>query len=146
MLFAKHVIHWFNQRAEKDNVVIPLPKMMSLLYYSQCWYIEMVGYILFNNRIEAFEYGPVVPAVINYTNTDRHDYVELTKKQQIILEFVYVNYSHLTFDQLREFNKRKDGPWFKTVQKFGFFAAIDPDLMRSCFSKYRKEYLFVSNN
>lgn len=38
-------------------------KLQKLLYYAQAWHLALEGTPLFDDRIEAWSYGPVVPAV-----------------------------------------------------------------------------------
>lgn len=138
MIYVQHIVNWFDSSAYRDGKEISIPKMMSLLYYAQCWHMEMSGHVLFMNPIEAFEYGPVIPDV--FRNVEYDKTVELTEKQENILEFIYQNYGCLSCRQLEKLNKREDGPWYLTIKKYGYFSKISPWLMRDCFRKYREKY------
>ncbi len=41
-------------------------KLQKLLYYAQGWYLGFYGKPLFNERIEAWRHGPVVPRMFHY--------------------------------------------------------------------------------
>jgi len=56
---AKYVI---DLHVRKQAVITNL-KLQKLLYYAQGWYLAFNGEPLFNDRIEAWVHGPVVPGV-----------------------------------------------------------------------------------
>ncbi len=47
----------------KREILITNLKLQKLLYYSQAWYLAIVDRPLFDERIEAWVHGPVVPPV-----------------------------------------------------------------------------------
>jgi uncharacterized phage-associated protein len=58
-IIAKHIIATFNNSGQPITNL----KLQKLLYYSQAWYLALHGRTLFNDRIEAWIHGPVVPTV-----------------------------------------------------------------------------------
>lgn len=49
--------------ASKREIHLTNLKLQKLLYYSQAWYLAIAGKPLFDERIEAWIHGPVVPPV-----------------------------------------------------------------------------------
>ena len=61
---AKQVSHIFLYWAYREGDLITNLKLQKLLYYAQGWYIaNFKSKILFDDEIEAWQYGPVVPEV-----------------------------------------------------------------------------------
>lgn len=56
---AKHIIGVFNNSGQPITNL----KLQKLLYYSQAWHLALHGKSLFDDRIEAWVHGPVVPTV-----------------------------------------------------------------------------------
>ena len=56
---AKHFIASFQKN---ENAITNL-KLQKLLYYAQAWHLALYGTALFNDKIEAWVHGPVVPNV-----------------------------------------------------------------------------------
>jgi uncharacterized phage-associated protein len=56
---AKVILHLAGER----NISITNLKLQKLLYYSQAWHLAILKKPLFNERIEAWVHGPVVPQV-----------------------------------------------------------------------------------
>jgi uncharacterized phage-associated protein len=63
---AKHFIYLASQVFVGDNKEregITNLKLQKILYFAQAYYLAKLGKPLFSDAIEAWEYGPVVPAV-----------------------------------------------------------------------------------
>lgn len=56
---AKYIIASF----QKKNKEISNLKLQKLLYYAQAWHLVLYEEMLFNDEIEAWVHGPVVPGV-----------------------------------------------------------------------------------
>jgi uncharacterized phage-associated protein len=56
---AKHIIDSFASKGESITNL----KLQKLLYYTQAWHLALHGRVFFNDRIEAWVHGPVVPSV-----------------------------------------------------------------------------------
>lgn len=53
---------------EEDDLMTNL-KLQKLLYYEQAYHLARFGTPLFEEEIEAWKYGPVVPSVYNHYST-----------------------------------------------------------------------------
>jgi uncharacterized phage-associated protein len=68
-LQAMSVARWFVDRANRDLVDDATPegisnlKLQKLLYFAQAAHLAQTGEPLFADRIEAWKFGPVIPAV-----------------------------------------------------------------------------------
>lgn len=60
---STQIADWFIRRAfdERDNgTILTQLKLQKLLYYAYVWWLVLSGNKLFDDNIEAWEYGPVV--------------------------------------------------------------------------------------
>jgi len=60
---AFRVARFILQLAQEQKIAVSNLKLQKLLYYSQAWYLAILGKPLFHERIEAWVHGPVVPPV-----------------------------------------------------------------------------------
>jgi uncharacterized phage-associated protein len=61
MLSARDIAKYFLYRAEKDEERLSNLKLQKLVYYAQGLHLALYGKPLFNEEIEAWTYGPVIP-------------------------------------------------------------------------------------
>jgi len=59
-----HIANYFLWRAKKEGVkdITPL-KLVKLVYFTYAWYYAVYDQKLFAEKIEAWQYGPVVPSI-----------------------------------------------------------------------------------
>ena len=120
-------------------------KIQKLLYYCDGWNIAFNGRPLFQERIEAWDQGPVVADVWH----DEHRGRELPPQRSLagadlaIVEYVVKRYGHFTGEELMEMTHRED-PWRSLTNERGEVstrnAEITPDAMRGWFT-HDDEYL-----
>lgn len=60
---AREVMTWLLAWADQNDASVSNLKVQKLLYYAQGHYLGKYGRPLFNDKIEAWAHGPVVPAV-----------------------------------------------------------------------------------
>ena len=60
---ARYIIHVATPRDDEGSDFLCHMRLQKLLYYTQAWHLASAGVPLFAERIEARQYGPVVPAV-----------------------------------------------------------------------------------
>ena len=59
-----HLANYFLWRADEDNIVDMTPmKLIKLVYFSYAWNLVVFNEKLFDEKIEAWRYGPVVPSI-----------------------------------------------------------------------------------
>lgn len=60
---SKAVANYFLNLSKVDDEPLTPMKLLKLLYYAHGWYLAICGQPLLDERIEAWEYGPVVPSI-----------------------------------------------------------------------------------
>lgn len=63
MYTAKDIAEYFLYKANEDEDLISNMKVQKLLYYAQGFHLAIFGKPLFDETLEAWEHGPVVPAI-----------------------------------------------------------------------------------
>lgn len=100
-------------------------KLQKLVYYSKAWHLVWDGEPLFDERIEAWANGPVIPALYN-EHRGRYqvdvwpigDEGNLTPEQLESIEAVLRTYRKYAGWQLAELTHRED-PWRQAREKAG---------------------------
>lgn len=144
---ARKVANWFVARAAQDGKVLSIMTLLKLTYIAHGWHLETKGKPLFPNRVEAWQYGPVIPDVysafrgsgINVTGssiTEPGD--EITNEDASLLEQVYNIYGSLSAFQLSDLTHVAGGPWDITMQTGGHRATIPNELIRQHYSMKRR--------
>lgn len=87
---AKYIICYANE----NDVNVTNLKLQKLLYYAQAWYLVNFGKPLFDEKIEAWQFGPVVPVVYNEFKSFGKNPIEIENEscQKIISEPECINY------------------------------------------------------
>lgn len=94
-------------------------KLQKLLYYMQGFHLAFFNEPLFNEEIQAWAYGPVVPVVYNQFKKYRSlsinparftDDLELTPEETTVFENVYSEYSQYSAVGLMNLT-HEEGPW-----------------------------------
>lgn len=103
-------------------------KLQKLCYYSQAWSLVWDGEPMFDERIEAWVNGPVIPALYErhkgkyYINDIIGDVTSLTKVQKETIDAVLDAYGEKTSNWL-SLNTHGEAPWKRARQRAGL--AID---------------------
>lgn len=87
-------------------------QMMKLLYYAQAWSLAWDGEPLFDERIEAWRKGPVVPSM-RFTDPQPDPTVELTEEQRATIAAVVEHYGKLNGGELSKLT-HDEAPWKET--------------------------------
>ncbi len=127
--------------AEAEELICNL-KLQKLLYYMQGFHLAYFGDPMFDDEIEAWMYGPVVPTVydhfkrfgnsgIPYTG----ETITLTKEEESLFNEVYRVYSAYSAVGLMNLT-HSETPW-KSVPT-GVGSKIDQNLMKTYFMKRLK--------
>jgi len=118
-------------------------KLQKMLYYEQGFHLAYFGTPLFEESIEAWMYGPVVPAVYNkYKGNGKNGIpsdgspIELTgEKEEALFAEVYRVYGRFSAIGLMEMT-HNEKPWLETPTGEG--NVIPVDLMKSFFKSRLK--------
>ena len=104
--------------AEHGDTISNL-KLQKLLYYMQGFHLAFFDAPLFNECVEAWMYGPVVPVAFHefkkYGNrainpANYTDELELTDEQQQLFDTVYLQYNRYSASALMKMT-HTEGPW-----------------------------------
>jgi uncharacterized phage-associated protein len=119
-------------------------KLQKLLYYQQGFHLAYFGSPLFDEEIEAWMYGPVVPAVYNHfkDNDNRGiEYLEDTITLSLNEEEALFNEVHKVYGKYSAIGlmdmTHQEMPWKST--KIGVGNIITKDKLKSFFKKRIKK-------
>ena len=135
---ARQIANWFVARAKQDEIVLGLPTILKLCYIAHGWHLELLDGPLFDNRIEAWRIGPIIPDV---HGTFRKQGVNVTKPAKIrekpfdpkierFLEKVYSVYGSQSGIMLSGLTLISGGPWDIVKRVGGYYVEIPDDLIK----------------
>lgn len=64
-LTPQHIANYFLACATEERVIITPLKLMKLVYFSYAWYLYLTDTGLFNEDIQAWKHGPVIPSLFH---------------------------------------------------------------------------------
>ena len=112
-------------------------KLQKLVYYAQGFHLALFNEELFNERIEAWDHGPVVPPLYGeykcygagaIPKSDDFDSSSLTDEQKELINEVYEVYGQFSAWKLRNMT-HDETPWRDTPNS----EIIEPSKMREYF-------------
>ncbi len=119
MLTASEVARYFIlEFARRKNPISHL-KLQKLLYYAQGWHLGLYDKPLFNDRIEAWVHGPVLPGIFQeyrgyrWVNITKAEEPQVSQKIATHLNEVADAYEDLTATQLERLS-HTEKPWKDT--------------------------------
>lgn len=123
-------------------------KLQKLLYYCQGYFLAMYNKPMFNDKIEAWKYGPVVRNVYNvyseYGDLDITEEVDLDSLQLNDQKLSIIAYVWKELGELRPTTlvdkTHSETPWLKAWLNNERFRVIDLEAMRAYFSKNDPRY------
>lgn len=136
---ALHIANYLISLAnlEEEDFITNL-KLQKLLYYAQGFHLALFEKPLFTEKIEAWQYGPVVPNVYQIYNkkyesnpiAQPYDFKidQYSQETQELLDEVYEVYGQYTAPILKRFT-HQEPPWKETDLN----EEIAPDLMKAYF-------------
>ncbi len=137
---AKYLIRKF---AEDENPISHL-KLQKILYYSQAWHLALFDKALFDDPIQAWVHGPVVPSVFQQYRGCRWSAITEASDPRVAakaarhLDNVVSSYGHLSALQLERLSHSEE-PWQRARQGLSLSdpstAVISHESMRDYFSQ-----------
>lgn len=133
----QHIANYFLERAELEGRPIKPLKLIKLVYIAYGWYLALVGKRLYNEEIEAWQHGPVIPSIyhefkefgsgiINRRAYDLDlDTLESFAPQvdendaetRLVLDRVWAAYRKFSGWTLRQKTHEEDSPWSKVYKE-----------------------------
>lgn len=148
---ALDVANYLIERASRENKFLDPLMLQKLLYYAQCWSLAEHSEPLFDDDIQAWKWGPVVPVVWKaYSGRSpivpREDlfYDPLSDEQARIVEAVWCAYRDVSGTALSRMT-HKEHPWLKARGKSSEDRPSRAPLSRDLMRKAAKESLEAQN-
>lgn len=139
---AKFFIGLANDQANNDQGdLMTNLRLQKLLYFAQGWHLARYGKPLFDDEIDAWTYGPVVPSVYNAYKQHGRDGIPGTlpdmnafsDDEYALLLDVAREYDRFGTSTLVSMTHMPGSPW----SRVGGHGEISQDLIRSCFAMER---------
>lgn len=112
------------QDPDDDDCISNL-KLQKLCYYAQGFYLALKGERLFNEDLQAWQHGPVVPSLYDkYKNEGKSclkmdnnfDFKKIPEEIRELLDEVYQNYGQFSAWRLRDMT-HQESPWQTSYNK-----------------------------
>ncbi len=140
---AIHVSNFFTNKAIKENSPLSIMQALKLTYIAQGFHLSLTENSFFNDKIEAWKYGPVITNLYYHLKRIMDEKVYLIKeeqdvkvdfndKQNDILKVVFGKYAKLGAWELSELTHKTGTPWEETY-KDNPNSEIDIDLIKKHF-------------
>ena len=141
---AKEIASFYIQLLNSipDNYIDNL-KLNKILFFAQAWSLVKTGQPIFEDEIQAWDYGPVVPDVYRIYKCcgkspieeaeESFDESNLDSDELNLLIDVYRNYGIYTGWALKDITHEKGSPWFQVYEK-GKNRPIPQDMMKAYYS------------
>lgn len=162
----QHVANFMLDKAENDEIPITPLKLVKLVYIAFGWHIALTGKALFDEPIQAWKHGPVIPSIYHefkhYKNSpisSRSETIDLDtweaiipriprddKTANLILSKVWAAYKRFTAWSLREKTHENDGPWSKVYKSGVSGITIKNDDISAHYKKRIAEYINAAKN
>ncbi len=135
------IANWIISEAEKNenSEFITNLKLQKLLYYFQGFYMANFDKVLFDNDIESWQYGPVVPIVYDkfkkfgrdkLSLDNNNEIAKLNPEEEVFLSEVFNIYNQFSAIGLMELT-HNEKPWKETPHGSG--CIIDKKLLSDFF-------------
>lgn len=154
MITASTVADYFLAFANEVEELLTNLKLNKLVYYTQAWHLALFKTPIFEDKIEAWVHGPVLPAVYDtykqfkWTPIIRHDLnleeirQQFSTEQQELLDDITEIYLPKTAYELEQLTRDED-PWVSARACLAPFEAshnvITHDAMQKFFAELLKQ-------
>lgn len=160
MYTASHLANFFLDKAEEEDIGVSPMKLLKLVYIGYGWMIAVLDRAPFDEPIEAWRHGPVVPSLYHEFKhfrsnpiTTRSGNFDLDKsefkepripadddKAITVLSKVWDVYKYFDAWDLRMKTHEQDTPWSE-ASKAGRNNSIPPGKIKEHFKQKIDEYL-----
>ena len=133
-----------------ENIPLTPMKLIKLVYISYGWHLAFIGNKLFDEKIQAWKYGPVIPSLYHefkrfgkdIIDDYSHDFDEKTGELTMpntiddfsrtakVLYIVWETYKNYSGLELSEITHKPNSPWDKAIKEKGLLAEIDDEEIR----------------
>src|SRR5205085_3233952 len=134
MVRATTIANTFIELAKRDGVSITNMQLQKLVYIAHGWSLALLSRGLIQDRVEAWQWGPVIPSL--YRNLSRYGAGEvdstipmlgeqnLKPEEQALVESVWKSYNQMSAFTLSTITHQENTPWNRTVKESGLRSVI----------------------
>lgn len=129
---AKDVADYFIDRGKEEGMPVTPMKLLKLVYFAQGWHLALKDEELFDDPVEAWDYGPVIPSVYHavkrYGDEPIKEHIGEWKllpwdpisddETKEILDAVWESYSKYAPEVLSDITHMHGTPWHDLYEKF----------------------------
>jgi uncharacterized phage-associated protein len=163
--YPSSIANFFLYQSFDENIPLTPMKLIKLVYIAYGWHLAIYDKKLFDEKIQAWNYGPVIPSIYHefkrFGKDQINDYsrslnektgelslVKVVKDRTEVsktLKIVWEIYKNHSAEQLSELTHETGSPWDKAINNNGLFSEInDEDIKEiSKFAIYKK---LINNN
>lgn len=157
----QHIANYFLDRADQENLPMTQLKLLKLVYIAYGWYIALVGERLFDEEIQAWKHGPVIPSLYHEfkhfgskpisfraialdLDTWKESTPEVPRSDKVlnfILDTVWNSYKRFSGWSLRNKTHEAGTPWSQVYREGERDIVIRDDDVKEHFKERIKGYL-----
>ncbi|EJF77533.1 Uncharacterized phage-associated protein [Candidatus Bartonella washoeensis] len=163
MYQVQQIANFFLEKGREENIQISPMKLIKLVYLAYGWMLAATGERLFPDRIEAWQHGPVIPALYHefkdwgrrfidcYSRTVDLETGEILipkipkesadKYTVQLLEIVWNAYKNFEPWLLRKESHEEGSPWKRVYDVGQFSVKLKDDDIKEYFTQKIKGYL-----
>jgi uncharacterized phage-associated protein len=161
----QHIANYVLDRGERDSVSISPMKLIKLVYIAYGWNLALTGNNLFDEKIQAWKHGPVIPSLYHEFKhfgsnpiTERSIRYDLDSGDTIfpvvpkddldtnlILDKVWASYSRFSGAALRAKTHEEDTPWSKVYRPEKFGIELDDEDIRTHYQQRINKYIAAAS-
>lgn len=132
--------------AEQIGEPVTNMKLQKLLYYSYAWYLAEFDSRLFDENIQAWQYGPVIPPVYKEYKKFGADNIKssvggnsnaVTSEMKELIEEVFSVYGRKSAIELMQLS-HSESPW-RDIYEEGKRLTIPDEIISSFFKKMKQQ-------
>lgn len=145
---SRTVANYILELADRDHNTLTPMQLLKLVYIAHGWSMGLRSTPLVSDRIEAWQYGPVIPNLYRAVRKFRSDPVSgplmtgaddrLSDEDQDLITQVYEIYGHLSGPALSRLTHQPRSPWARTYEDGLFGVQISNDLIEDHYARLAK--------
>ena len=132
--------------ASKEGYPMPPMKLLKLAYIAQGYYLGFYDKPLFQNEIQAWKYGPVIPDLYHVTKRygrrnvdpfvlDIYTKNELSEADKHFVSLVWNTYKHNDGIELSALTHQEGSPWSTVYEDGVFHKSINNEVIKDYYKQ-----------
>lgn len=157
---SSEIANFFLEQGKKDKQMTQM-KLNKLVYFAQGWYLAINDAPLFDEEVQAWQHGPVIPSLYHeFKHFGAHQITPKTHSIQwndedglyyktirtadtetkTILNKIWSLFGKYDGWELRNLTHKEDTPWSKADKSY-FHSVIKKDDIKDFYTKYLKDLI-----